>query len=110
MLREQVREGGVQSDTAQFIGRYASKMIAYIRFDLYRSNTHTDQHTAWYADRAAIMIAALGAHQLPADTWSASLIVQTRRSFAHGVVLYAGDKVLPFRNRLAALPLQALWI
>ncbi len=35
MLREQVREGGVQSDTAQFIRRYASKMITYIRFDLY---------------------------------------------------------------------------
>ncbi len=56
------------------------------------------------------MIAALGTHQLPADTWSAGLIVQTRRSFAHGVVLYTGDQVLLFGNRLAALPLQALWI
>jgi len=29
--------------------------------------------------------------------------------FAHGVVLYTGDKALPFGDRLTALPIQALW-
>lgn len=31
------------------------------------------------------------------------------RRFTHGVVLYTGDKALPFGDRLSALPLQALW-
>jgi predicted AAA+ superfamily ATPase len=29
--------------------------------------------------------------------------------FTHGVVLYTGDKALPFGERLTALPVQALW-
>ena len=29
--------------------------------------------------------------------------------FSHGVVLYTGDKALPFGDRLTALPIQALW-
>jgi len=29
--------------------------------------------------------------------------------FRHGVVLYTGDKALPFGDRLTALPIQALW-
>ena len=29
--------------------------------------------------------------------------------FTHGVVLYTGDKALPFGDRLTALPIQALW-
>lgn len=30
--------------------------------------------------------------------------------FVHGVVLYTGDRVLPFGDRLTALPLAALWL
>jgi uncharacterized protein len=29
--------------------------------------------------------------------------------FTHGVVMYTGDKALPFGERLTALPIQALW-
>ncbi len=30
--------------------------------------------------------------------------------FVHGVVLYTGDRALSFGDRLAALPLAALWL
>ena len=31
------------------------------------------------------------------------------RRFAHGVVLYLGDAVLPFGDRRTAMPVSALW-
>jgi hypothetical protein len=30
-------------------------------------------------------------------------------SFTSGVVLYTGDRVLPFGDRLTAMPVSALW-
>jgi len=30
--------------------------------------------------------------------------------FVRGVVLYTGDQVLPFGDRLVAMPLAALWM
>jgi predicted AAA+ superfamily ATPase len=37
------------------------------------------------------------------------LAARAPRQFHHGVVLYAGDKVLPFGEHLTAAPIDALW-
>jgi hypothetical protein len=37
------------------------------------------------------------------------LAVATGRAFKAGWVLYDGDKILPFGDNLAAIPLSCLW-
>lgn len=38
-----------------------------------------------------------------------TLQAQTSDRFVHGAVLYTGDKIIPFGERLSAIPLTALW-
>lgn len=97
-----------------FVACELTKQLTWQNGTLYHFRTHDDQEIDFVIEKPnghLIGIEVKSSHTISASDFKALKTLQsnTGADFIKGVILYLGEEIIPFGDKLFALPLSSLW-